>query len=118
MEDILSFLRCIADDTRLKMLKLLLEDEFCVCQLTAILDKSQSSVSQHLRYFKELELVKEKKDSKWTYYSINRKKYDEYLAKIFTLSGKTFTELNLDKMKERYKIVKSEKPCETRQKIK
>ncbi|HKL74741.1 MAG TPA: metalloregulator ArsR/SmtB family transcription factor [Halanaerobiales bacterium] len=118
MDKILSFLKCIGDKTRLKMLKLLLEDEFCVCQLTAILDKSQSSVSQHLRYFKELELVKEKKDSKWTYYSINRKKYDEYLAKIFTLSGKTFSELNLDKMEERYEIVKSEKPCETRQKIK
>ena len=117
MEDILSFLKCIADKTRLKMLKLLLDEEFCVCQLTAILDKSQSSVSQHLRYFKDLELVNETKDSKWTYYTINRKKYDEYLAKIFTLSGKKFEELNLEKMKKRYEVVKSEKPCETKEKI-
>ncbi|MGM0437643.1 MAG: ArsR/SmtB family transcription factor [Bacillota bacterium] len=117
MENILSFLKCIGDKTRLRMLKLLLEDEFCVCQLTAILNKSQSSVSQHLNYFKNLELVEEEKDSKWTYYSINRKKYDEYLAEIFSLSGKTFEELNLKEMKERFEIVKSEKPCETRQKI-
>ncbi|MGM0409896.1 MAG: ArsR/SmtB family transcription factor [Bacillota bacterium] len=118
MEEIISFLKCIGDETRLKMLKLLLEDEFCVCQLTAILDKSQSSVSQHLRYFKDLELVNEKKKGKWTYFKINRKKYDEYLANIFSLSGKTFAELNLEEMKERYEIVKSEKPCETRSKIK
>ncbi len=118
MEEIISFLKCIGDETRLKMLKLLLEDEFCVCQLTAILDKSQSSVSQHLRYFKDLELVNEKKDSKWTYYSINRKKYDEYLANLFVLTGKNLEDLGLEKMKKRYEIVKSEKPCDTRRKIK
>jgi len=118
MNDILSFLKCIGDKNRLKMLKLFLEDEFCVCQLTAILEKSQSSISQHLSYFKELDLVNEKKSGKWTYYKINRKKYDEYLAKLFSLTGKTFKELNLEEMEERYEIVKSEKPCETRKKLK
>ena len=118
MDNILAFLKCIGDETRLKMLKLLLEDEFCVCQLTAILNKSQSSVSQHLTYFKDLKLVNEKKKGKWTYYTINRKKYDEYLASIFSLSGKSFSELNLNKLEERLNIVQSEDVCETRKKLK
>ena len=118
MEDILSFLKCIGDKTRLKMLKLLLEDEFCVCQLTAILGRSQSSVSQHLSYFKRLGLVNEKKSGKWTYYKINRKKYDEYLANIFSLSGSSFSDLNLEEIEKRYEKVKDENPCETREKMK
>ena len=117
MENVLSFLKCIADETRLTMLKLFLEDEYCVCQLTTILDKSQSSISQHLSYFKKIDLVNEEKDGKWSYYSINRKKYDEYLSNLFSFSTKSFNELNLEKIKKRVEIVNSEDVCETRKRM-
>jgi len=88
MEDLLNFLKCIGDENRLRMLKLLLDSQYCVCQMQEVLDKSQSSISQHLSYFKELGLLKEEKSGKWIYYSIDRTVYDSYLAKIPKLQNK------------------------------
>lgn len=95
MERLINFLKCIADENRLKILKLLLDGQYCVCQLQQLLDKSQSSVSQHLSYFKELELLKEEKSGKWIYYRVDRNVYDKYLADLISLKAKTLSELNL-----------------------
>jgi DNA-binding transcriptional ArsR family regulator len=101
MEELLIFLKCIADENRLKILKLLLDGQYCVCQLQELLDKSQSSVSQHLNYFKELELLTEEKSGKWIYYSINRSVYDNYLAKLISLKADSLTELKLPQLKDK-----------------
>lgn len=101
MDELLTFLKCVADENRLKMLKLLLGDQYCVCQLQELLDKSQSSISQHLSYFKELDLLQEKPSKKWTYYTIDRKKYDSYLAGLIGLSSKSLSELNLDRLADK-----------------
>ena len=95
MEKLLIFLKCIADENRIKILKLLLDSQYCVCQLQELLDKSQSSVSQHLSYFKELGLLKEEKSGKWIYYAIDRSVYDSYLADLISLKADTLAELNL-----------------------
>ena len=99
MEEILNFLKCIADENRLKILKLLLDSQYCVCQLQELLDKSQSSVSQHLSYFKDLNLLKEEKSGKWTYYSVDRSVYDNYLGSLIALKSKSLVELNLEEIK-------------------
>jgi ArsR family transcriptional regulator len=118
MQDLLAFFKCLGDQTRLKMLKLLMEDELCVCQMTAILDKSQSSISQHLGHFKKLDLLKKKKEGKWTYYSIYRKKFDEYLADILGFSGKTFEELDMDGIKKNMDRVIEVDICDVKRSIK
>lgn len=99
MEELLNFLKCIADENRLKILKLLLDSQYCVCQLQELLDKSQSSVSQHLSYFKELKLLKEEKSGKWIYYSIDRSIYDNYLARLISLKADSLAELKLLQLK-------------------
>jgi len=107
MEKILLFLKCIADENRLKILKLLLEEEYCVCQLEELLGKSQSSISQHLSYFKELDLLNEEKSSKWTYYSLNRKVYDRYLSDLIALHSLSLEDLDLNKLDKKVKNLKS-----------
>lgn len=99
--ELLSFLKAIADENRLKILKLLLDNEYCVCQLEELLGKSQSSVSQHLSYFKDLELLNENKSGKWIYYSINRNIYDKYLAKLISLKADSLIELNLSELQHK-----------------
>jgi ArsR family transcriptional regulator len=101
MEELLNFLKCIADENRLKILKLLLDGQYCVCQLQELLDKSQSSVSQHLSYFKELELLEEEKSGKWIYYSIDRSVYDSYLARLISLKASSLEELNLAELENK-----------------
>jgi ArsR family transcriptional regulator len=101
MEELLNFLKCIADENRLKILKLLLDGQYCVCQLEQLLDKSQSSVSQHLSYFKELELLIEEKNGKWIYYTIDRSIYDSYLASLISLRANSLADLKLPDLKNK-----------------
>ncbi|RCW54660.1 MULTISPECIES: ArsR/SmtB family transcription factor [Halanaerobium] len=101
MDKLLNFLKCIADENRIKILKLLLDSQYCVCQLQQLLGKSQSSVSQHLSYFKELDLLIEEKSGKWIYYSIDRGVYDSYLASLISLSSNSLTELNLPELQSK-----------------
>ena len=117
MKKLTSFLKCISDETRFSILKLLLNNKLCVCQLTAILDKSQSSISQHLARFKELNLLLEERDKKWTYYSINREEYDKYLGLLVGLSGQSFNNIGLGKLEENLQKVKETDICDIRDKM-
>lgn len=115
MTDLLKFLKCTADENRLKILKLLLDGEHCVCQLQELLNKSQSSISQHLNYFKELKLLNEKQEGKWIYYSLNRDRYDNFLARLITLKAKNLAELGLDELAEKRKNLGSAAETKARQ---
>lgn len=64
-------LKLLSDGTRLTILSLLKDREFCVCELVEILEISQPGVSQHLRKLKSQGLVKEDKRGQWVYYSLN-----------------------------------------------
>lgn len=64
-------LKLLGDKTRLTMLSLMKEREWCVCEFVDILDISQPGVSQHLRKLKAQGIVKESKRGQWVYYSLN-----------------------------------------------
>ncbi|WP_132767621.1 ArsR/SmtB family transcription factor [Tepidibacillus fermentans] len=63
-------LKILGDKTRLTLFSLLKVRELCVCELTELLDVSQPAISQHLRKLKLLNLVKERKQGQWVYYSL------------------------------------------------
>ncbi|MBU0718927.1 MAG: metalloregulator ArsR/SmtB family transcription factor [Planctomycetes bacterium] len=65
--------RAFADLTRLRLLNVLLEGEFCVYDLCDVLDLIQPTVSRHLAYLRRVGLVAVRQDSKWKYYSIIKK---------------------------------------------
>ncbi|KGE21029.1 ArsR/SmtB family transcription factor [Paenibacillus wynnii] len=64
-------LKLLGDKTRLAMLALLKEREWCVCEFVAIFDISQPAISQHLRKLKSQGIVKESKRGQWVHYSLN-----------------------------------------------
>jgi len=64
-------LKLLSDGTRLTILSLLKDREFCVCELVEILEISQPGVSQHLRKLKSQGIVKEDKRGQWVYYSLS-----------------------------------------------
>ncbi len=70
--DLLQFYKCLADDTRLKSLLLMLkEDELCVCELTHALEQSQPKVSRHLALLRQNKLVIDRRQGQWVHYQIN-----------------------------------------------
>ncbi len=64
-------MKSAADPTRLRILKMLEGGEMCVCQIIAVLELSQSTVSKHLFLLKMGGLVKERREGKWIRYSLD-----------------------------------------------
>ena len=63
---------------RLIILNSLEKKDRCVCELEAILDKTQSTISHHLRKLERAELITGYKQGNFTYYSRNNEKLDNY----------------------------------------
>jgi ArsR family transcriptional regulator len=60
----------LSDPTRLGILEMLRDGEHCVCDLQSALDAAQSRLSFHLRVLKEAGLVTDRKEGRWSYYSL------------------------------------------------
>jgi ArsR family transcriptional regulator len=60
----------LSDETRLGILEKLQSGEQCVCDLQDDLDAAQSRLSFHLRVLREAGLVADRKEGRWSYYSI------------------------------------------------
>ncbi|NMB75839.1 MAG: winged helix-turn-helix transcriptional regulator [Myxococcales bacterium] len=71
MKDVARFLKLLADESRLKILWLLLNHrELCVCDLMEALQITQSKASRHLATLRHAGLVTDRKEATWSYYSI------------------------------------------------
>lgn len=67
-----SFFKCLADETRLKSLLLIQqEEELCVCELTAALEQSQPKVSRHLAQLRKSGLVQDLRRGQWIFYRLS-----------------------------------------------
>src|SRR6185312_4937582 len=61
----------LSDETRLGIVELLRGGERCVCELTDALDAAQSRLSFHLRVLRDAELVTDRREGRWVYYTLN-----------------------------------------------
>jgi len=77
--DLAELFKMFGDSTRIKILWALDEAEMCVCDIAALLNMTQSAISHQLRILKQAKLVKNRKEGKVVYYSLD----DEHVRLIF-----------------------------------
>lgn len=82
MEKLVSVLKALSDETRLRIISLLYEKELCVCDIMEILQISQAKASRHLIYLKNSGLVKDRKYAQWVYYSIIKDESIQFLDSL------------------------------------
>ncbi len=82
MDKLVSFFRALGEETRMKIISMLLEEEMCICELIEKLNLSQSAVSHHVKILKQAELVNDRRQGKWIFYSINKAGFEKYLNLI------------------------------------
>lgn len=70
MTNIVTTSRALADETRWRIIRLVMEDALCVCELGDILEMPQSSVSSHVQIIRKAGLLESEKCEKWTYFRI------------------------------------------------
>lgn len=60
----------LSDETRLAIVEMLRDGERCVCELQDSLDAAQSRLSFHLKVLKAAGLVTDRKEGRWSYYTL------------------------------------------------
>lgn len=70
--ELLVRLKALGDETRLKLLDLLLTHDLCVGALAGRLGISEAAVSQHLQILRRAGLISGEKRGYWTHYTVQR----------------------------------------------
>jgi ArsR family transcriptional regulator len=83
MSDIVTLFKALADETRLRVLKLLGRGELCVCEIAAALDLAQPRLSFHLRILKQAGVVSVRRQERWILY---RLKAEDMLVRFLLLA--------------------------------
>lgn len=72
--------KALCDSNRLYILDILKAGEHCACKLLELLNVGQSTLSHHMKILVDANIVKARKEGKWSHYSLN----DEGIKSLIT----------------------------------
>ena len=82
INEISLFFKILGDNTRVKILFALDNNEMCVCVIANVLNMTKSSISHQLSFLKQNNIVKCSKVGKEVYYSLD----DEHVKEVFEVA--------------------------------
>ena len=82
MRDLVKATKALSDETRLRILRLLLEKECCVCEVMQALNISQTRASRNLSALYDAGFLRLRKDGLWSLYSVDKEGVPEYLSDL------------------------------------
>lgn len=108
MDEYVEMFKSLGDKTRIRIAYLLAKNnvELCTCEITDSLEVSQYNISRHLKILKNAGLIKERKEGKWVYFSINNDKdlFKINLLKVIIQIPQSVVEKDHEELKKRLKI--------------
>jgi DNA-binding transcriptional ArsR family regulator len=93
-----SFLKAIAQPTRLKILYFLKDGEKCQCEIIPKMKEDQSNISRHLTHMRDMGILESRREGVSIYYKIKDKRIFALLSLV--------DEMVKAEIKERAKLVK------------
>ncbi len=88
----IKYFKALSDETRLRLLNLLVHHELSVNEITEILNMGQSRISRHLKILTDCGLLVSRRDGLWVFYSASK----EGPGREFTLSISGFLKNDYD----------------------
>ena len=85
MQDLIKAMKALSDETRLRIFKILLERECCVCEVMQALDISQSRASRNLGILQNAGFLKVRRDGVWIVYSVDWQTANRFAASLAKL---------------------------------
>ena len=79
--DVAELFKVLGDQTRVRILFTLINNEMCVCDIAELLDMTQSAISHQLRVLKQARLVKYRREGKTVFYTVT----DEHVSTILNM---------------------------------
>jgi len=109
MRDAIKAFKALSDETRLRILNLLLEKECCVCEVMQALDISQTRASRNLNVLYDAGFLKLRKDGLWSLYSIDWEGMRGYLNDLVAavtkaLEGNKVAALDRERLKKAERV--------------
>lgn len=89
MRDLIPILKALSDETRCRLLELLLAKNLCGKALAGSLGISEAAVSQHLRVLKEAGLVAGEKRGYWMHYSVQQESLKQVIYELDRLARRS-----------------------------
>lgn len=96
LQDLTQLFKVFGDSTRIRILWALDKSEMCVCDIAYLLNMTQSAISHQLIVLKQARLIKNRKEGKIVYYSID----DEHINQIFNQGIIHIEEINTNKIQK------------------
>ena len=85
MQDLIKAMKALSDETRLRILNILLAKECCVCEVMQALDISQSRASRNLGILQKAGFLKARRDGAWIVYSVDWQTANHYVISLANL---------------------------------
>lgn len=89
MQELVKTTKALSDETRLRILSVLLERECCVCEVMQALEISQSRASRNLRILYDAGFLRLKRDGLWSVYSIHREAAESFPVSLVEVIAKS-----------------------------
>lgn len=77
--------KALSDPNRLQIIQMITDQERCACKLLEHFNISQPTLSHHIRILSDCNLIRTRKDGKWSHYSIDLETMEAYQNYINTL---------------------------------
>ena len=90
MRNQIKVFKALSDPNRVRIMKMVLERELCLCEVREVLDLSSSTVSKHLSILRDAGLLLDSKDGKWVNFRVNDRSEDEVVRSALTLVRRSF----------------------------
>ena len=109
MRELTKAFKALSDETRLRILNLLMERACCVCEVMQALDISQTRASRNLSLLYDAGFLRLSKDGLWSVYSIDWDGMGEYYSDLVSavrkaLEGNKVVEADRERLRKAERV--------------
>ncbi len=109
MRNLVKAAKALSDETRLRILNLLLVRECCVCEVMQVLNVSQTRASRNLNLLYDAGFLKVRREGLWAYYSIDKPGLPKHLSLLLNaieleLKGNEIASQDREHLKEAQRL--------------
>lgn len=90
VRELIKAAKAISDETRLRILNLLLERECCVCEVMQALNISQTRASRNLSILYDAGFLRRRQEGLWSLYSLDWEAMPPYLTELVRAVSRGF----------------------------
>jgi ArsR family transcriptional regulator len=92
MRELVKASKALSDEVRVRMLKLLLENDICVCEMQEIFPQSESQVSRQLKILMDAGFLSRWREGKCVVYMADRVKSNPFCRTLLELLADSFND--------------------------